>query len=401
MQVFIFLGIITLVLAGQHYYLWARLVRDTQLDNPSRAILTAAIVLLCLAIPAIFVVNRLYAPSPSVRAINFIAYGWMGVSFLLFTLLLTFDLGRGMVGVGRRIAQRERPADPDKRLTLSRLLAGVAALVSIGGAGVGAANALGQVPIQRVRVPLSRLPKALDGLTIVQISDLHVGPTISRDFVDGVVRQVNGLNADVVAITGDLVDGSVPELRSAVSALANIKSRFGVFFVTGNHEYYSGVHSWLRELPKYGIRVLRNERVAIGTDAASFDLAGIDDYSSAKMAAGHGPDLDAALRGRDPSRELVLLAHQPRAIHQAVKGGVGLQLSGHTHGGQIFPWTYLVLLQQPFIAGLHRVRDTQLYVSRGTGYWGPPMRLGAPAEITCIELAAVETSLPELGPVKA
>jgi hypothetical protein len=191
-----------------------------------------------------------------------------------------------------------------------------------------------------------------------------------------------------VAITGDLVDGSVDELREQVAPLASLKSRQGVYFVTGNHEYYAGVNEWLAHLPTLGVRVLRNERVAVGDGTHTFDLAGVDDWSARGMP-GHGPDLARAVEGRDAARELVLLAHQPRAIHEAAKHGVGLQLSGHTHGGQIWPWNFAVKLQQPYVAGLARhSKDTQLYVSRGTGYWGPPMRLGAPAEITRIRLRA-------------
>jgi predicted MPP superfamily phosphohydrolase len=159
-----------------------------------------------------------------------------------------------------------------------------------------------------------------------------------------------------------------------------------VYFVTGNHEYYSGAAPWCEELARLGIKVLRNERVIIGDAEASFDLAGIDDAHARDFGDGHGADLARAVHGRDPARELVLLAHQPRAVFEAVVHGVGLQLSGHTHGGQIWPWNWLVRLQQPVVAGLARFGDTQVYVSRGTGYWGPPMRLGAPAEITRVTL---------------
>ncbi len=193
---------------------------------------------------------------------------------------------------------------------------------------------------------------------------------------------------NVIAITGDLVDGSVERLREHVAPLANLRARHGVYFVTGNHEYYSGAEAWCRELRRLGIVVLGNERVSIGTDEVSFNLAGIDDWSAAQFGNGHGADLGKALEGRDETRELVLLAHQPRAIHEADARGVGLQLSGHTHGGQIFPWNIFVRLQQPVVSGLARIGKAFLYVSNGTGYWGPPMRLGAPAEITKVVLLA-------------
>jgi uncharacterized protein len=213
-----------------------------------------------------------------------------------------------------------------------------------------------------------------------------VGPTIGRTFMVDLVRRVNELQPDVVAITGDLVDGSVAELGAAVAALGDLKAKHGVYFVTGNHEYYAGAHEWVAYLGTLGIRVLRNERVTIGEGESAFDLAGVDDWTAGQHASDHGHDLPKALAGRDESRELVLMAHQPRSITEAAERGVGLQLSGHTHAGQIWPWRYFVYLQQPFVAGLAKRKDTWIYVSPGTGYWGPPMRLGSRAEITRVIL---------------
>jgi uncharacterized protein len=224
-------------------------------------------------------------------------------------------------------------------------------------------------------------------MTLVQITDLHVGPTIGRDKVAEVVAATNALAPDIIAITGDLVDGTVASLRDAVAPLRELRARHGVFFVTGNHEYFSGAGPWMEELARLGIRVLRNERVRIGEGAVAFDLAGVDDRSAARSGLpGHGEDLPAALNGRDRSRPVVLLAHQPRTVLDAAEHGVDLQISGHTHGGQIWPFGFLVRLQQGFLVGLRRHKDTQLYVSRGTGYWGPPMRLGSPPEITQLVL---------------
>lgn len=239
-----------------------------------------------------------------------------------------------------------------------------------------------------VEVKLARLPRRLDGFTITQLTDVHIGNTIGREFVESMVGSVNQLGSDMVAITGDLVDGSVHRLRQKAAPLAHIRARYGVHFVTGNHEYYSGADAWIAYLRGLGVNVLRNQCVRIGDGEHSFDLAGIDDHS-ARWHKGHGADLAAAVSGRDPERELVLLAHQPRQVKDALAHGVGLQLSGHTHGGQIWPWHYLVKVQQRgLLAGLTAHGDTQLYVSRGTGYWGPPVRLRAPAEITRIVLRA-------------
>jgi predicted MPP superfamily phosphohydrolase len=238
-----------------------------------------------------------------------------------------------------------------------------------------------------VGVKLERLPKELSGLSIVQLTDVHIGPTIGKKFLEHVVERSNDAKADAIVITGDLVDGSVASLRAHVEPLAKLRARYGVFFVTGNHEYYSGVDEWLEELGRLGVKPLRNERVALG-DAVSIDLAGVDDASARGFGPAHGPDYAKALGGALPDRELVLLAHQPSQIVHAARAGVGLQLSGHTHGGQIWPFGALVRLNQPYVAGLHKHdARTQIYVSRGTGYWGPPMRLFCPAEITKIVLA--------------
>jgi predicted MPP superfamily phosphohydrolase len=202
-----------------------------------------------------------------------------------------------------------------------------------------------------------------------------------------VVEEINKLAADLVVVVGDLVDGSVDELSAAVAPLGNAKSQHGTYFVTGNHEYYSGADEWIAYLRSLGVTVLRNDRVSIGRGADTFELAGTDDYRASGFP-GHGEDVDKALRDRDTSKPLVLLAHQPKTFREASKKGVDLQLSGHTHGGQIWPFGFLVKLEQGFLAGLDRIGDAQLYTSRGTGYWGPPMRLGAPAEITQVVLRA-------------
>jgi len=210
--------------------------------------------------------------------------------------------------------------------------------------------------------------------------------------VEDIVERTNALAPDIIAITGDLVDGSVASLWDAVAPLQKLRARYGVFFVTGNHEYFSGVGPWMEALGRLGIRVLGNERVSIGTGADGFDLAGVHDYSAARIAPEHRSDVAAALAGRDPGREVILLAHQPKSVVEASKLGVGLQLSGHTHGGQLWPFTFFVRLAQPYVVGLHRHGDTQIYVSPGTGFWGPPMRLGTRSEITRITLSSARTA---------
>ena len=240
--------------------------------------------------------------------------------------------------------------------------------------------------VKTVDIPLKDLPPALHGFKIAQISDMHIGPTIKRPAMKYVVATINKLDVDVVAITGDLVDGNVYELSRHVAPLAGLRSRHGTFFVTGNHEYYSGVQPWLKYLPTLGVRVLLNEHVILLHHHAPIVLAGVTDFSAASYDTSHRTDVALAITGAPRAAVKVLLAHQPRSAPAAVAAGFDLQISGHTHGGQFLPWNFFVRLQQPFTAGLHRVKNMLVYVSRGTGYWGPPKRFGAPSEITLLRL---------------
>jgi predicted MPP superfamily phosphohydrolase len=253
--------------------------------------------------------------------------------------------------------------------------------------GTGAYFANAAPVVERVPVTLRGLDPALDGFRIVTFSDGHLSATYGGRRFERLVEVVNEQRPDVVAIIGDLVDGGVDELRDEVAPLADLVSGQGVYFVTGNHEYFVDTRAWLRHLPTLGVDVLRNERVSLTRGTAAFDLAGIDDRTAASSGVpGHGADLDAALDGRDDDTPVVLLAHQPVMLEQAVTAGVDLQLSGHTHGGQLWPFDYAIRLDQPTVDGLSRHGDTQLYVTRGAGYWGPPVRIGARPEVTVVEL---------------
>jgi hypothetical protein len=246
-----------------------------------------------------------------------------------------------------------------------------------------------------VDVPIANLPAALQGFRIVQISDLHVGPTIRRDYLQRVVSTVNALDADMVALTGDLVDGSVSELAPHVAPLAELTSTHGSYFVTGNHEYYSGAHAWIAEFRRLGMHTLLNQHVVLthrpaeDADGAKLVIGGVTDYNAGHYDPAHRSDPQKAIAGAPPDAGArVLLAHQPRSASAAADAGFDLQLSGHTHGGQFLPWKYFVRFQQPFVAGLDRLHNLWIYTSRGTGYWGPPNRFGAPSEITLIRLVA-------------
>lgn len=389
-----FIAVVTAVLLAVHRYLYIRLIRDVGLPPPWRQIATAALILLALSQPATFMVSRLLTPEAASRLL-FVPYLWMGMMLYLVLWLGVADLLRAGLWLHGRFSTGDGVlGDPARRLFFARTVASVASLGTLGLAALSTRNALGEVVVRRLRIVLPRLPDALDGVTLVQLSDLHIGPTLGQRWLEGVVSIVEGLRPDIVAITGDLVDGSVAQLAPHVAPLGRLRPPMGAFFVTGNHEYYSGAEAWIAHVRSLGIRVLRNERVSVGRDGVSLDLCGVDDHHSRRHLPDHGPDLARALLGRDPSRALILLAHQPLAIFEAARHGVGLVLSGHTHGGQFWPWTYFVLLQQPYISGLHRHDDTLLYINEGTGFWGPPMRLGTRCEITHITLECPPSTKP-------
>jgi predicted MPP superfamily phosphohydrolase len=236
--------------------------------------------------------------------------------------------------------------------------------------------------VKRITVSLAKLPRSAHGFRIAVVSDIHLGPILGRAHTQRVVDTINSTHPDLIAVVGDLVDGRVEDLAPAAAPLAGLEAPHGSFFVTGNHEYYSGADEWVDHVRELGLRPLANDRVEI----SGFDLAGVNDLAG--ESEGEGPDFAKALGDRDRTRASVLLAHQPVVIHDAVRQGVDLQLSGHTHGGQLWPGNLVAGLTNPTVAGLERYGDTQLYVSRGAGAWGPPVRVGAPSDITVVELAS-------------
>ena len=357
-----------------HLYIGARLVPALP-SLPAQVAVAVLLAASTLLVPAGLTARHWAKPPASDRLT------WVGMLFLgLFSSFLVLTFLRDVVLLGFAIAGGA-PAGlrPDSAIVVLLLALALTAL--------GYFNARRTATVRRVKVRLHGLDPALAGFRIVQISDIHVGPTIKQEYLQAIVERVNALQPDVVAITGDLVDGSVPELSRHVAPLANLRARHGVYFVTGNHEYYAGVHPWLAELRRLGIRVLQNEHVVLTHDAASLVLAGVTDYTAHHFDPSHRSDPAAALAGAPERVSRVLLAHQPRTAPAAALAGFDLQISGHTHGGQFLPWSLFVPLQQPYVAGLHQLGRMQVYVSRGTGYWGPPKRIGAPSEISELLLA--------------
>ena len=357
-----------------HAYIGARLVPHLPYGAPAIVGLLAWLVASAVLMPLGLRARR--AGAEGAQGVVWAGLIAMGSFSSLFVLTLLRDIAL-MVA---RVAHLDVPGLREQSALAVPL---VAALFTV----VGFANARRRAAVRRVEVPIVGLPAALAGFTIAQISDLHVGPTIRRRHVEAVVAAVNALDADVIAITGDLVDGAVSHLASHTEPLARLSARDGAYFVTGNHEYYSGVAPWVREMRRLGVNVLLNEHVVLRRDDAALVLAGVTDYGAHHFNPSHRSDPKGALAGAPSDAAVrVLLAHQPRSAFAAAHAGYDLQLSGHTHGGQFVPWNFFVRFWQPFTAGLHRLGRLWVYVSRGTGYWGPPKRLGAPSEITHIRL---------------
>ena len=370
---------ILIIYLGIQFYFWRRLIKRNQLSVLGHRIAFGALLLAAIGTPLVMVLARFSVlPSPAwIMPVFF----WMGFGLYLLMGLLLTDLLR----VGLRLYARFKPESWSARNLASRkfnrgltLLAMSFALCT---SSLGFISARCGPTVRTLEIELNKLPQDLDGLRIVQISDLHAGQTIGRAYVQSVSDQVVQLKPDLIVITGDLVDGHPDHIGDRLTPLLELQATYGIHYVTGNHEYYSGVEPWLVFLRAKGINVLDNRRVSIGSPEASFDLVGVND-------SGFGADLDRALAGRDPSRAVILLAHRPRDIHGAARHKLDLQLSGHTHGGQLWPGQHIAPLLFPYVHGLHTHQGTKIYVSRGTGYVGPPLRLGAPSEITLITLRA-------------
>ncbi|TGB09455.1 metallophosphoesterase [Streptomyces sp. MZ04] len=433
---FVLIGVAVLAaFAGLQWYAWRRLVRDTTarpgfVRRAGVVVFVAGPLLMFAAVGS----ERAGAPFWLQKVLAWPGFMWMALSIYLVLALLAGELVRPVllrllperrsqttpterspseatptetslseatptedpasaddapVASVASVAAEEAPRKPatpaptpSRRLFVSRIVGGTAAAFAVGTVGYGTYGVLRGPRVKRVTVPLARLPRGAHGFRIAVVSDIHLGPILGRGFTQRVVDTINGTQPDLIAVVGDLVDGDVENLGPAAAPLAQLRARHGSYFVTGNHEYFSGAEQWVDHVRELGLHPLENAR----TELPAFDLAGVDDVAG--ESEGHGPDFAKALGDRDRSRASVLLAHQPVVIHDAVKHGVDLQLSGHTHGGQLWPGNFIADLANPTLAGLERYGDTQLYVTRGAGAWGPPVRVGAPSDITVVELAS-------------
>jgi len=384
----IFFSIATMIVLLTHYYLWLRLVRDTGLNNLYKEMGTYCLIIFSISFPIALIVDQFTSLKYSFPLLWF-SYLWLGIMMLLFFLLFSIDIIKILLYLFSKLTSPgDHIVNLEKREFVSKMIASFALSSVFIASGLGVKNYYSQAIVKKFSVLLKGLPKAFKGFNIVQISDLHLGQMMTGQTLERIVTQVNNLKPDLIAITGDLADGSAAKLLLEAEPLKNLKAEHGVFFVTGNHEYYSGVKDWTFAIEKMGIKVLNNENIKIKRKDDYFYLAGVTDHEGKKFGKEHAADFKKALWGLENNKKKILLAHQPIAVQKASEYGTDLVLAGHTHGGQIWPFNYFVYLQQPYLKGFYDYNGTKLYVNQGTGCWGPPLRLGSENEITQIILKA-------------
>ncbi|MCB1177680.1 MAG: metallophosphoesterase [Leptospiraceae bacterium] len=386
----IFLSILSLIMGLGYWYIGAKLI-SSEYSFSQKIISWLIIFSLWASTPGFYFISLSQPESNWNKAYSMIAFLSFGFFTILFSLILLGDIGTTIAHhISNFISSQkdiEVTSDIESRKEfLFRFWKPTALALGVTITGYGFYKASRKVDLEEVEIPIKNLNPDLDGFTIVQISDIHVGPTIKHDFIQYLVNTINSLNADLVAITGDLVDGPVQLLKRHVHPLKNLKSVYGTFFVTGNHEYYSGAMSWIKELKNLGVNVLLNENQIIDHGKSKLLIGGVTDLTAGNFSELHETNPEKAIESNIATDFKLLLAHQPKSIYRAAKAGFDLQLSGHTHGGQYFPGNILIYLFQPFVKGLHKYLDTWVYVSKGTGYWGPPIRVGADPEITIVKL---------------
>lgn len=404
MNVLIFLLIVVVILGGGYAYIGWRLIASSNLTGTWALVAWISLILLFIIPPAGFVLQINRIENAFTDFLAWASYLSMGFISMVFTLLLVRDIVLLASGGIQKIIVAAKDffqsaslaalnADPGRREFLVQ--ASNAAVLAGGGllTGYGLYEARRKPAVIEVSIPIMNLPPDLEGFRILQVTDIHAGLTVKRPFVEMVAEQMEGISADLIAMTGDLVDGTVPHLREHVEPLKHLSAPSGQFFVTGNHEYYSGVDPWIEEVDRLGYTVLLNEHRIIRRGNASILLSGVTDYGAGDFDKQRPSDPAASVAGAPDADVRILLAHQPRSIFAAQPLGFDLQISGHTHGGQFFPWNFLAAVGQPYISGLHKHDNTWVYVSKGTGYWGPPVRLAARSELTILTLTrAVPTA---------
>lgn len=359
------------VFALLNMYISKRLISKLDLSKKTKFSLKIFLFINLLGIAG-YLLSRYYIDVPN--WLYFLFSIPIGILFLLFCTAIFYDVAR--------VALHYTPISAKRRLFFKKSL-DISALAVASTLSIRAMYEARHVEIEKVSIKLKGLKKSYK---IVQLSDIHIGGLIDVAFIKDIVKRVNAMKPDLVVITGDLVDMDIDKIQAPLNELKSLQSKYGTFFIVGNHEYFHGIESIISAVKKLGIRVLENENVYVGEDAEGFNLAGVYDIFGYR-AGHHFPEIDLALKNKKDA-PTILLAHQPKFLEE-VKNGVDLVLSGHTHGGQLYPFKFLVGLQQPYISGLHQhTPEVQIYVNKGTGFWGPPMRLGASSEITEIIISS-------------
>jgi hypothetical protein len=371
MRFVIIAAVFLLVMMAANFYVYRRFFRKL---SPGLRRYTAAIPAVLMAGEILFVLDAATAWLPDSPLLYTVNAAFVGCTFILFVVATVYDL---TVTLSRRVPL----AGPLRR----RIKIGfdfLALAASVAYVTGGLIQAFAPPVLNQLEVPIKGFP--FEHYTIVQLSDLHVGPLIRRAYVADLVARVNALHPDLVVVTGDLVDRDADSIASELEPLKGLRAP--AYFVTGNHEYFHGPARTVAFVRRLGMTPLLNASVRIGTEARGFYLVGINDLTGERMGV-LAPDIAKAYAGTDPSDPIIVLAHQPKTLERLDGHRCDLMLSGHTHGGQIFPFGFLVMIDQPYLAGLHRDGDgRRIFVSRGTGFWGPPLRVFAPGEISRIVL---------------
>ncbi len=372
MNFIIFATIFTSVFALLSLYISKRFINKLDFKSKTKTYLNIFLIFNFFGI-LLYMLSRYVLSVPNF--LNFIFSISIGVIFLLFLTTILYDVFHFILKL--------TPLNSSRRDFFKKAL-DVGAIATAASITTTAVYGAKDITLEKINISIKNLQKEYK---IVQISDVHAGGLITKDFIQDIIITINRLNADIVVITGDLIDTKLDYIKESISEFQNIKSTYGTYFIAGNHEYFHGLKQIISYVNSLDIKVLENEHVYIGEKESGFYLAGVYDVIGYRVKQ-YEPDIKKALNGIQ-DEPTVLLAHQPKFIKE-VPSNVDLVLSGHTHGGQIFPFNYLVNLAQPYIKGLHKHNiNTQIYVNRGTGFWGPPMRLGASAEITLITLKKV------------
>lgn len=393
LKIAMFFFVLLLVTAGVSAYLYFRMIHFFRVPWQVKLFFLLVVVFSFLTTPMVAILRHFGFENRFLDMTAWAGYSGLGVVAFVFCFMVVrdlvlalFHLGSNTMGFFLSRFGPEKGMDPERRRLIFGMVNSGILVSSLTLGGVGLYLGRRKPMVSTVVIPVPGLPEALNGFRIAQITDIHLSATLKGDWLLPVVEAVNALDPHIIALTGDLVDGTVDRLKNDVLPLTRLTPCLGKFFVTGNHEYYSGVSAWVKKMKTLGFDVLLNEHRVVEQDGAKVLVAGVTDFRGGDFSPEHISDPGKAMKGAPETDVKILLAHQPKSVFAAEKAGFDLQISGHTHAGQFFPWKWAVYLDQPYVEGLHRHGEMYIYVSRGTGYWGPPMRLGSPSEITLMVL---------------